>query len=634
MAVLIAEPGKQGTWDACVVELSARCADDSLRLQQLRLRCNPRTKSPLEVGRQILQQTHRTSIESVLLLTNDQEGETPAAIVHNGFSVRIEVIDALAGLNHVIPASSASVLLIDLRTPRECVLMRRNDDGDLEPAMRLSLSEHGLTTFAPAHRNAVPAPAPGGNSRRTLVADRSGLDFLLKASRLFGITQVVIRAPLSHSSSRRTATLPVGTHGSRKSADIIFLSAREIVAGVLKASQRGHTHPRAVVLSESAGAPALTMTCRRDIAYSVLHPARPVLNLQEQCLARIVAGRPVLLVVDDKVQRLFGRSIRAYADRHLNCAGTVFVAGRERNKTWSQVQKICSHAVTAGLPRHGVIAAFGGGVAMDLAGTAASLFRRGVAYVRLPTTLVGMVDTAVGIKQGFNFAAKKNILGSFYPPLGAINDPTFLARLPQIELSCGMAEIIKMAVVRDVQFVELLEDHAAALMRSRFQSPPDLAQRVLLRAEQLMMQELQSNLYETCQARLADFGHTFSPTLERISRYTLRHGHAVAIDMLVSAGIAIARGLCEQGVLERMVHLYEQVGLPLKSSLVTVEALFEGARDSCLHRSGKLNLVVPLDFGKAVYVQDLKRKDLEFSLAMMERTPDGTKLSGRAGHSF
>ena len=634
MAVLVAEPGKQGTWDACVVDLSARYANENLRLQQLRLRCDPLAKSPLEVGRQILEQTHLTPIESVLLLTNDHEGETPAAIVHNGSSVRIEVIDVLAGLNHVIPATSECLLLIDLRTPRESVLMRRNDEGDLEPTLRLSLSAHGLSTFMPANRNAATAMTTSDNTTRPWLAAGSSLNFLLKASRLFGITQVVIRAPLSHSSSSRTATLPVGAHGRGRSADIIFLSAREIVEGVLKASQRGCSHPRAVVRSESAGAPALTMTCRRDISYSVLHPARPVLDLEEECLARIVAGRPVVLVVDEKVQRLFGRRIQAYAGRHLNCAGIVLVAGRERNKTWNQVQKICSQAVKAGLPRHGVIAAFGGGVAMDLAGTAASLFRRGVAYVRLPTTLVGMVDTAVGIKQGFNFAAKKNILGCFYPPLGAINDPTFLASLPQIELSCGMAEIIKMAVVRDAQFVELLEDNAAALVRSRFQSPPDLAQRVLLRAEQLMMQELQANLYETCQARLADFGHTFSPTLERLSRYTLRHGQAVAIDMLVSAGIAIARGLCKQELLERMVHLYEQVGLPLKSSLVTVEALFEGARDSCLHRSGKLNLVVPLDFGKAVYLQDLKRKDLEFSLAMMERTPDGTKLSGRAGYSF
>jgi len=338
----------------------------------------------------------------------------------------------------------------------------------------------------------------------------------------------------------------------------------------------------------------------------------------------------VLLVVDSKVLRLFGHQIKAYADRHLKWIGTTSVEGNERRKSWDQVEKICSTAVRAGLPRQGVIVAFGGGVTLDLSGAAAALFRRGVPYLRVPTTLVAMVDTAVGIKQGFNFMSKKNLLGSFHPPIGAINDSSFLACLPKSELASGMAEIIKMAVVRDRNLMELLECNAASLIGSGFQSPPELTRGVLIRAEQLMMQELQPNLFEACQARLADFGHTFSASLERASRYRLRHGHAVALDMLISTGIAIARGLCKKRLFERMVHLYNEVGLPLRSNLATIDVLLSGARDVCLHRSGKLNLVVPRDFGHAVYLQDLSREDLEYSLSLMEQAADETRSTNTA----
>jgi len=381
---------------------------------------------------------------------------------------------------------------------------------------------------------------------------------------------------------------------------------------------------------EGADGAVLRISCRREISYSIVHPARAVLDPAAASLSGMVEGRPVLLVVDRNVNRLFGNHLSAYIRQHLDCVGKVIVEGSEQRKSWHQVQRICSHAVRRGLPRDGVIVAFGGGVTLDLAGMAASLFRRGVAYLRVPTTLVGMVDTGIGIKQGFNFRSRKNILGTFYPPIGVINDIRFLATLTQAELSCGVAEIIKMGMVRDGALLALLEENAERLLRSRFQSSSGLAMRVLLRAERVMMEELEPNLFEQCQARLADFGHTFSQGLERASGYEMRHGHAVALDMLLSTGIAVRRGLCSATLFDRMVHLYRASGLPLTSPIMQPETLLGSAHDARLHRSGDLNLVVPVEFGRATYLQDLTREDLEYSLAMMEQAADEQWLSRTA----
>lgn len=622
-AIIIAEPAGVGTWDVWLVEIGPELARQSMRLQPIALDWQSGCRSIGELGNQILRQAQNRSIESIVLLPYKDRFEETAAVVNNGSRVPIHVIDPVAVLEYVLPVTWTSFLLIDLHVPEESVLMQRKAHGKLERAFPLPLfgARSGMHLSPILNQRVVHKNCTG--------AQRSSVSILrlkrwVKAASVVGVTRVLFRTRLFDPEPEWRERFSAVKSSSKQPVETLFLSAQDLVLGVLKSWRNGDASRRAVVLSESAGAATLTMSCQRSISYSVVHPARSVLDLEHEELAGMLDGRPVLLVVDNNVQRLFGQRIKAYSDKHLNCLGRVVLEGTDQRKGWDQVKKICSKGVLVGLPREGVIVAFGGGVTLDLSGTASSLFRRGVLYLRVPTTLVGMVDTAVGIKQGFNFMSKKNILGSFYPPLGVINDSTFLGSLPQAELSFGVAEIIKMAVVRDRHLIETLECNAALLLRNRFQSPPEEARRVLLRAEQLMMQELQPNLFEGCHARLPDFGHTFSPGLERASAYTMRHGHAVALDMLISTGVAIRRGLCDERVFERMVHLYEMVGLPLQSSLITMEVLLGSAREACLHRSGALNLVVPLDFGRATYLQDLEPEDLKYSLAMMEQAAHET----------
>jgi 3-dehydroquinate synthase len=305
--------------------------------------------------------------------------------------------------------------------------------------------------------------------------------------------------------------------------------------------------------------------------------------------------------------------------------------GLETEKTWPQVERICGTASAAGFGRHGILVAVGGGITLDLAGTAASLFRRGIGYVRVPTTLVGLVDVAVGIKHGINAFGRKNILGSFYPPLASVSDYSFLRTLPVAEIACGFAEIVKVALVRDEGLFEQIEQHGRELLHSHFQAPASAAREIALRAELLMMEELAPNLFESNLARLVDFGHTFSPTIETATDYRISHGKSVALDLLLSTVIAANKGICEPSLIERLFVLLCQLDLPVwDREMPSAEALCVAIQDARRHRGGALNLVVPCAVGAAIFLQDVGREDIQQGLDVMyELTSEAPRLAHR-----
>ena len=342
-----------------------------------------------------------------------------------------------------------------------------------------------------------------------------------------------------------------------------------------------------------------------------------------------MAERPVLVVVDRRVDDLYGTDLRTYFEQETNLLGYLVIDGSENTKSWSPVHKICDAAIDIQLPRDGVMAAVGGGVTLDITGFAASIFRRGVHFVRIPTSLIGLIDVGVGIKHGINVGGKKSIVGSFYPPMANINDPTFLRTLPQRHVACGVAEIVKMAVVRDADLFGLVERHVSDFVAQRFQNS-SVAQDVLIRSEHLMMQELQPNLFESELRRLPDFGHTFSPAIEIASRWSINHGEAVAMDMLISTAIALNKGLCSETTFERLRNVVHRAGLAMTHEVCRPVVLMKGLQAARQHRSGNLNLVVPLEIGKADFIQDVTFDEIEQALALLGGELERVCTAGRS----
>lgn len=361
----------------------------------------------------------------------------------------------------------------------------------------------------------------------------------------------------------------------------------------------------------------LRLAAERRIEYSVYQARASAFAEESGLLPEIVGTRPVLAVVDHNVHRLHGERIRRYLEVRTRLAGYVPLTVTERSKTLETAETICARAQELSFRRDGVFLGIGGGVLLDVVGFAASVFRRGSSYVRVPTTLVGLVDVGVGIKQGVNFGGSKNLLGAFYPPLATVNDRTFLPTLDEREIRCGLAEIVKMAVIRNEALFARLERHGRELLESRFTEPAAVAEEVITVSSRDMMEELQPNLFEEDLARLVDFGHSFSPTIELASDYTIAHGEAVAMDILLSCYLAVDRREMSAEDLGRVIRLYREIGLPTWSERCPGEAdLYDGLADIKSHRGGSLNLVVPKSIGRGVFLLDVKYREIAMAVSI------------------
>ncbi|WP_426106016.1 sedoheptulose 7-phosphate cyclase [Massilia sp. TSP1-1-2] len=335
-----------------------------------------------------------------------------------------------------------------------------------------------------------------------------------------------------------------------------------------------------------------------------------VFDPDNELLAGYCEGRQVLVFSSGVVDSLYGEAVRAYFAAHLPEGSWQYVVlpTGEHNKNLRSVEAICEHAKQARIDRHGLLVAVGGGIVCDIVGFAASIYKRGIGFIKVNTTLVGQIDVGVGIKTGVNFLASKNMVGTYYPAHASINDPRLLQSLPARQISCGLAEIIKMAIIVSAELFELLEVHVASIRARRFadgsvqDGQRDL--KVLTMAIRLMMDELCPNLQERELARLVDFGHSFSPMMEIESDHQLHHGEAVAIDMALSARIAVRLGLLSEADCARILALLVASGLPVYHAATCSAALLgEALRDMVLHRGGRVNLVVPTGLGCADFIR-------------------------------
>jgi 3-dehydroquinate synthase len=278
----------------------------------------------------------------------------------------------------------------------------------------------------------------------------------------------------------------------------------------------------------------------------------------------------------------------------------------EASKTLSQVERVCAWVQEAELGRNGVLVSLGGGVCTDIVKMAASLARRGISFICVPTTLIGQVDAGIGIKGAINFGGMKSYLGCFYPPTEVLIAPTFLQSLPQNRLREGFAEIVKMAIVRDTVLMDLIETYGLELMENQFQNPTTKAKKVLLHSIMRMIEELEVNFYEDqTYERLVDFGHTFSPILEEETKHELSHGQAVAVDIALSTVLSGKLGILDIDCQEQILSLMKSLNLPIWVPELTLLLCRKALRKAALHRCGHPNLVLPTRIGEAVFLKDI-----------------------------
>ncbi|MXP49062.1 sedoheptulose 7-phosphate cyclase [Pantoea sp. Eser] len=208
------------------------------------------------------------------------------------------------------------------------------------------------------------------------------------------------------------------------------------------------------------------MHATREVEYQV-SIVRDILNLKNPSLARACAKHvdknskasiKRLVVIDKKVDEIYGEKFKAYFLHWNFDIRWKVISGDEINKNVESTILVAEAMAEAGLLRRGeVVIGIGGGVLLDVVGFASSLYRRGIPYLRIPTTLMGQIDAGIGIKTGINHGDHKHRLGTYFAPTSALIDPSFLKSLNQRHISDGVAEIIKMALIKDKHLFELLE---------------------------------------------------------------------------------------------------------------------------------------------------------------------------------
>jgi 3-dehydroquinate synthetase len=567
-----------------------------------------------------------------------------------GYPLPIWIVHPTAAIASAVPAQHSRIVVVDFSGDGSVLMLKRGaglelDDlcerrGDLRSLVAPGLHRRVLHSDVLADvigaSEAEPAAAALGSAAPPAIASiylaqifadvLRDLEPMLAVLQSFGYDALVCKSAVFASEPDAAAFARAAARiGAGRKFSIIVGAEKVRYKGALDCVGEVRRNP-GVWFSGTSERPAFSLVTERRISYEVQHVTRHVFDPDDSTLGALLDDRPTFAVVDRLVADRYGNALSAYAANHVNLVGDVAIDATEAAKSWAFVERICADAIRSGLGRDGVILAVGGGITLDIAGMAASVFRRGIRYVRVPTTLVGMIDVGVGIKQGVNFAAKKNLLGSFYPPFGCINDLSFLQTLPPRHLACGIAEMIKIALICDRRLFELLESNIVELIDSRFQEPLAAADESILRAQLSMMQQLQPNLFEHDLQRWVDFGHTFSPALELASDHALAHGEAVALDMALATAIAVLRRECDISVLERMVRLYRAARLPVTHTLCTGANLAASLHDARLHRGGNLNLVVPTAVGAGAFLQDVDDRDIDSAAGMVAEL--GPALAG------
>ena len=321
-------------------------------------------------------------------------------------------------------------------------------------------------------------------------------------------------------------------------------------------------------------------------------------------------NRRRLIVIDKSVAKYYFDVINEYFKYNNIIYHIVLIDGGEENKNLKNLLYLLEEIEKFGLSRKNEpIIAVGGGVVLDVVGLAATLYRRGVPYIRIPTTLLSIVDVSVAVKTGINFKNRRNRLGSYYPPMATFLDKSFIKTLNSTEISSGFGEILKMAVVNNNNLFNLLEKYGELLYSSKLEC--SCADQVISLSIEGMKVELENNLWEKDLKRLVDFGHSFSPIIEMRSITdpkvnTLTHGQAVTLDIIFSSCISYIRGMLSYDDIVRIIKTTKNLGLPVyHSSFTDSLLLLESLNDTIKHRNGAQNLPIPREIGYSIFINDL-----------------------------
>jgi 3-dehydroquinate synthase len=305
-------------------------------------------------------------------------------------------------------------------------------------------------------------------------------------------------------------------------------------------------------------------------------------------LTRLLDGTHRVAILHQPVMSAMAEQIRISLSNKGIDAHRVEIPDAEAGKELRVVGFIWEVFGRVGLGRRDAIVSLGGGAATDVAGFAAATWLRGVSIVHVPTTLLGMVDAAIGGKTGINTEAGKNLVGAFHQPRAVLIDLETLKTLPRNEIVAGMAEVVKAGFIADAMILDIIEHDPQAALDPGGSVLPELIRRaVAVKAAVVAADEKESQLRE-----ILNYGHTLAHAIERRERYQWRHGAAVSVGLVFAAELGRLTGRLDDATAERHRSILVSLGLPVTYDPDALPQLIEFMAGDKKTRAGVLRFVV------------------------------------------
>ncbi len=310
-------------------------------------------------------------------------------------------------------------------------------------------------------------------------------------------------------------------------------------------------------------------------------------------LSKTKVGNKYAIISDSKVARLYAPTLK----RELTKAGITseifFFKEGEQEKKLENLEKLANEMLAKNFDRKDAIIALGGGVVGDLGGFLASIYMRGIPFIQIPTTLLAMVDASVGGKTGVDLKMGKNLLGTFNQPKAVFIDTNYLKTLPQKQIRNGLAEIIKYGVIKDAKLFELIEKNLNKILKL----DEELLNKIIIQSVEIKAEVVMADEKEAGERMILNYGHTYGHAIEKMSNYTLLHGYAISIGMVIANKMAVEKKLLSPKDAERIKTLIHKAGLPIT---IMKKPQMKDLMNDKKKIGGHINFILPTKIGKVI----------------------------------
>lgn len=332
--------------------------------------------------------------------------------------------------------------------------------------------------------------------------------------------------------------------------------------------------------------------------------------------------RKIIFFIDSEVERWFPKlsdAITSYCKKNkdvfeLCCRPLTLPGGEKSKRNKTSFEKIISLVEQYGICRHSYIVAVGGGALIDTVGFAASVAHRGIRLIRIPTTVLSQNDAGIGVKNGINYFGKKNFLGTFSPPFAVINDFSFITSLDFRDWRSGIAEAIKVGLIKDANFFRFIESQTEQLLRRDMNAMQQLIHRC---AEIHINHIAGKDPFESGTSRPLDFGHWSAHKLEQITNFKIRHGEAVACGIALDSTYSYLSGILEERDWRNILSALKNFGFKIYQEAFDNPELLKGLDEFREHLGGVLTIMLLKKIGTVIETHSMDKRLIKKSVALL-----------------